>query len=48
MSADRIMLHCTERDYQGERDSLVVLLPKEDDAPPTCARAELRTARVTR
>lgn len=28
VSADLIVLHCTERDYRGVRDSLVVLLPK--------------------
>lgn len=28
VTADLIVLHCTERDYRGTRDSLVVLLPK--------------------
>jgi hypothetical protein len=28
VSADLIVLHCSERDYRGVRDSLVVLLPK--------------------
>lgn len=28
VTANLIVLHCTERDYQGVRDSLVVLLPR--------------------